>query len=668
MQVIEKMEERLPTTLEYMDHLKSLFFCTICGYGNQQFIDIKTKKITFNADSCDSLVRNTFQFSYLMNNLLLPFIMDTSHFIVEAMKEKTHKMLKLKPLGHINKAIDDCAKDYRDSDENLNSCLSYCSFLKINRNTPEIEGYPILFTNFIVQLDAFIAAKGEIKQKKPPATKPVPAKKTEKKPTTASKKKGTLRRLRILQELLQGDQPTNVKFRLLEEKKEEAAAKGKNPSNDFVDPFDPTVVSSNQMSSDIFAKEGIDPNFDDASMAQALFIQAILDGDKMDNLDSIIRKAYADSYEPELDNIDSDDILSRPTNVRVHLHLFTSCFGFNGINITREMRDVDWNMSLKTLILSLKGKSKQGPSNDHLDLNVMRIANTIDNASVMEFHQHVFLKFDGTHLDQPNNTISDLALYMVDKNNEEYVKTTTRTTNLIENIQGEKAAEVFKLLLKSQEEKFAEKCIRMMSRMNNRLKNADLVQLKEIEDKIANATVDQLIELQGDIYKIQEICVGEEIKKPKCIGFYNRVASVFDLDPLESDLMATADELVGVNLSHKTAERKETLELLKKDLESLDTLEEECGEPKKLETQDCKNKLLELSAVYDVDIGPEFFDKVDELISNYIEKAEKKAAPPALPAQGAAGIPAGVPAGAAGLPGVPAAVGDLPKPETNQAP
>ena len=470
-EVLTKMEERLPTTLEYMDHLKSLFFCTICGYGNQQFIDIPRKTVNFNADSCDSLVRNTFQFSYLMNNLLLPFIMDVSEFIVKSMKDKKHKILKLKPLGIIMKAVDDCAKDYRDNDENLNNCLAYCSFFKLNRNTPEIEGYPELFTNFLVQVDAFVKSGGTIKEKVAPAKKPDTKKKATKKPKKKDEPKKGKKRLRILEELLAGIELPGIKYRLLAEKQASDAKKG-GPIVEFVDEFDPLVIMKKLQEGDIYDKDGVDPNFDDAAMAQALELQAILDQDKVDGLGSIIRAQYAKNFEPELDDIDSDDIFSRPADEKVHLDIFKSKFGFAGIDFRHEMLKVDWNMNIHTLVASLKGKSETGPSNDHLDIKVMDLANKVSNADVMKFHRDNFISFDGVHLHQPNKIMKELYLSMNDKLNQEYVKTTQRASNLIHNVEGEEAATKFKKTLKTQEENFAMKVERAMSRVRNRIKNA----------------------------------------------------------------------------------------------------------------------------------------------------------------------------------------------------
>ena len=137
-------------------------------------------------------------------------------------------------------------------------------------------------------------------------------------------------------------------------------------------------------------------------------------------LDSIIRSHYAKNFEPEIDDIDGPGIFDRPVDEKVHLDQFKSVFGFNGIDFTHEMRKVDWNMNIKSLVGSLQGKDESGPSNDHLDLKVMELANSVTNKSVIRFHRDNYLDFDGTHLHQPNNVIKGLASYLHDKASEEY--------------------------------------------------------------------------------------------------------------------------------------------------------------------------------------------------------------------------------------------------------
>jgi hypothetical protein len=635
MEVLTKMQERLPTTLEYMDHLKSLFFCTICGYGNQQFIDIETKSINFSSDSCDSLVRNTFQFSYLLNNLLVPFLLEVSEFMVKAMKDKNHKVLKLKPLGLINKAVDDCAKDYKDADEALNNCLAYCSFFKLNRNTPEIEGYPELFFNFLVQVDVFIATKGTIKEKAAPASNaPKAPEKTTDKKADEKKEEEKKGKLRLLEELLGGDEYINLKYRILEASEEggegeeggdkNADPKAKKPGQDFVDEFDPVNIMIQKQKGNIFSHEGIDSNFDDSAMAQALEVQECLNGNRSDGFDQIIRHYFAVSFQPEMDDIDGEEIFSRPVNEKVHLDHFRSKFGFTGINFTHEMKHVNWNLSQHALVASLKGSKENGPTDDHLDLKVVELANSVSNAYLIGFHRDNFLEFDGTHLHQPNNIIQSLKQHIDDKASQHYAKVTTGAINLMENVGGEGAADMFKATLKATEEKFAYKVATNMARINKRLENADLTQLKEIEDRIAGATLEQLIELQEDINKLNEYCAGEKkTKDQKCVKAYNRLADIFDLDPLDEGMVTTAVELLGLSASYKSRDRRETIEELKKDDASLDKLEEECKE--KLDTKECKSKLLELSMVYDEPIAPTFFENVAKKIEECIKAAEKKA-------------------------------------------
>ena len=379
----------------------------------------------------------------------------------------------------------------------------------------------------------------------------------------------------------------------------------------------------------IFNHEGVDPNSDDAANALRILLHALISEESnVDDLDIIIRKNCADNCQPELEDIDTIEIFTRPSNIKVHIDKFVSKFGFNGINFTIEMQKVDWNTSMHAIVSSLQGKNETGPTNDHLDLKVMELANSVNNKFVIRFHKDNFKEFDGTHVHQPNQYIQNLRSYMNDKQNEEYVRTTHRLTNLLENIQGPGAAKTYQMALSTAEKKFAYKVAVSMARTNQRLDNADLVQLKEIDDKIGKATIDQLVELQADLLTMQEKCAGEKRKSRHCKIAYNKLADVFDIDPLLPNLHEEAQETLSLKLRYKVKDRMESVEDLKKDQASLDKLEEECPADKLL-TPECQDKVFEYAIIYEIDpTVPTFFADLDKKMDELILKAENKAKAP----------------------------------------
>lgn len=692
MDVLERMQTLLPTTLEYMDHLKSLFYCTICGYSNQQFIDTKKKTATFSAESCDSLVRNTFMFSYLMNNLLLPFITNTSEFMVKAMGNKAHHPLRIRQMGHIKKAVEECAEDFRDNDEELGGCLKFCGFFKLNRNTPEIEGYPHLFANFVVQLEVFHETGGTINEKK--AAKPAavkksppekatddgegdeeedPGKKAEEDENTEKKKENVKKeekkskekskaktekeekkekkkeeegkkttetgkknsegsktrriRMRVLEEILSGVENKNTPQRILDEVSAEAKPDDKAKTDDkdkdkdkdkeekFIDVFEFKVFFKKMMAGSIFNHKNDNKESGEQWTAKLTELQSILDANRVEGLDIMIRQIYADEYMPEMDNIDGE-IFSQPTHCGVHLDRYKTCFGFSSINFTEEMKKVDWNISLRMLVASMQGKVEKGPSNDHIDRRVIEVANTITNKSVRNFHRDNFLPFRGHNFYRQPHVIQNLYHYKVQRGEEEYIKTAINATRLIANVSGPEESGKMKAMLETQEKRFAKKMLRAMERVNHQISGADLVRLKEIEDKIGQSTLPELIRLQQDFKKMEVMCVGDKRSTPICVESYNKLASLVDLDHSQPGFNETAHEILNINMHNRITIIRQTPERVQKEIDAMVEIEKTCGEIIKTKPEDpkCKEAIERGNLIIQcpAPLGPEFFAKWKE--------------------------------------------------------
>lgn len=692
MDVLERMQTLLPSTLEYMDHLKSLFYCTICGYSNQQFIDTKKKTATFSAESCDSLVRNTFMFSYLMNNLLLPFITNASEFMVKAMGNKAHKPLRIRQLGHIKKAVEECAEDFRENDEDLGGCLKFCGFFKLNRNTPEIEGYPHLFANFVVQMDVFIATGGTITEKKadkpsaakkgPPEKKVEdgadddeedPGKKAEEDENTVKKKdkvkkkekeskekskekdktdKKTKKnkddddndndddknkkkkkekeenktrriRMRVLEEILTGVENKNTPLRILEEVKAEAnpedKAKTDNKKKDkddkFVDVFEYKVFFQKMMAGSIFSVQNDNKESGEQWTGMLTELQSVLDANRVEGVDMIIRQIYVDDYMPEMDDVDGE-IFSQPTHCGVHLDKYKTCFGFSSIDITEDVKKVNWNISLRMLVASMQGKAEKGPSNDHIDRVVVEVANTITNKSVRDFHRDNYLRFRGHNFYRQPHVIQNLYHYKVQKGEEEYIKTAINATRLIANVSGPEESGKMKAMLETQEKRFAKKMLRAMERVNLQIGGADMVRLKEIEDKIGQSTLPELIRLQQDFKKMEVMCVGDKRSTPVCVKAYDSLANLVDLDHTEPGFSETAHEILNINMHNRITIIRQTPEKVQKEIDAMVEIEKTCGEIIKTKPEDpkCKEAIERANLIIQcpAPLGPEFFAKWKE--------------------------------------------------------
>ena len=672
-EALTKMKERLPTTLEYMDHLKSVFFCSICGYNNQQFIDTKNKTVTFSAESCDSMVRNTFQFSYLLNNVLVTYLMKLSEFMSIAMQNKAHPHLKIRGIELIKKKINTCAKDYKDSDENLNNCLDYCSFFKLNRNTPQIEGYHYFLAMVIHQIDVFVATGGTIVEKKSKAPeqpkKPAkeekaaddgsessdseePGDKAQKKENTQKKKEDQKKkesdqkkeenkkdekkkdekkdkdedsknnsskkiRIRVLEEILSDIDYKHSKLRILSQKKDDDKPKKKNDKDGkdddsnknekkFIDVFDSLNFPQTQNSS-IFEYSNDNPFYGEEWAQQLITLQQEWEKNRPEGMDVMMRKFIEELFKVEMDKIDGP-IFSQPTNIKVHVHKFRTKFGHSCISFTEEMKKVDWNMSLRTLVASMQGNDEKGPSNDHLDINILRLANRINNKILKDFHTDNYLKFKHHDLHRRNHVIENLHLYIAEKNAQKYAEFAVGAVHLVHNVSGPEEAAKLKKTLKSEEERFAKKILRALDRVFTRLHNSDLKQLEEIEDKIAGVTLPELIKLQEDMAKIKKLCPKTDAPpSPICVEATEKLANLFDLDPNEPGFEELTKAMADTETKNKVDEIAKSPELVQKEIDKMNEVKARCEEVLKTKPTDpvCKKDLEKVLLVFQITGTPE---------------------------------------------------------------
>lgn len=738
-EAIKKMEERLPTTLEYMDHLKSVFFCSICGYNNQQFIDTENKTVTFSAESCDSMVRNTFQFSYLLNNVLVTYLMKLSEFISVAMQNKAHPHLKIRGIELIKKKINTCAEDYKDNDDNLNNCLDYCSFFKLNRNTPQIEGYHYFLAMVIHQIDVFVASGGTIVEKKSkPAEQPKkpakeeaakddgsesseseePGDKAQKKENTdkkkdEQKKKETEQknkkdnesekekddkkskedndeddankssnkendkskdnnriRLRVLEEILSDIDYTHPTFRILSEDnnpeankdnkekdpKKEGEGEGEDKANKFIDVFDFNNFAETQNSS-IYETTNDNEYYGEEWTQMLVTLQQEWEKNRPEGMDVMMRKFIEELFKVEMDDIDGD-IFSTPTDKKVHVHKYKTKFGHSCISFTEEMKKVDWNMSLRTLVASMQGTDDKAPSNDHLDINILRMANRVTNKILKDFHQDNYLKFKHHDLHRRNHVLKNLHLYMIEKNAQKYAEFAVGAVHVVHNVSGPEEAAKLKGCLKREEERFAKKILRAIDRIFKRLDNSDLKQLEEIEDKIASVTLPELIQLQKDMARIKELCPKTDAPpSPFCVEATKKLANVFDLDANETGFEEVAKAMADAETKNKVDEIMKSPELVQKEIDKMKEVRKECEEKLKANKEDpkCNKDVNEVLLIFQVpknmetlwkDLetkaaemkkAAEEFKKKGEVSTG--DEADSTAGAPAVPAEGSSPAP-----------------------------
>ena len=346
----------------YLLNMKTAYFCVICDYANHSFIDTVRKRYAMTDTSCDDLVRNTIVYSNAINRGVVSFI--ESLATVHQKISKKEKTLRLAGSAHLSKAIKECADEFKINDENLTSCKKYCSYFRLNGDSPAYEGYPEFFANALYELKEY----GPVSSGSAAAAPAAP---------TAPAAPAT----------------TPPKSRLLAEKMEELLKSRRRleesgSSNEFKDPFDPDAL----MPIDLFESMSLDPDFDDAAMIEAFKIQQNLTkGESFDPV-SIIRRNYINEYNVEMDDIESPNVFNIPSQARVDVSEYLGEVLVAGIDYTNIMKNLNWNMTIDEITKALV-TGKRASSKETIDPTLVIAMNEIDNYYVRNFHSHVIMNF-----------------------------------------------------------------------------------------------------------------------------------------------------------------------------------------------------------------------------------------------------------------------------------
>ena len=335
-------------THRYLNNMKTAYFCVICDFNYHNQIDTVRKRFAITDTSCDDLVRNTIVYSNAINRGIIPFI----EGILEVHKKitKKEKVLRLAGSSHISKAVQECAAEYKISDENLSSCRKYCSYFRLNADSPAYEGYPEFFANVLMELKDYAPAGAAASQ-------------APKSRVLAEKMSKLLKSTRRLQEVTA-------------------------PSEGFVDPFDPDKLQP----IDLFEANSIDPDFDDAAMIEAFKVQQLLTkGEAFDPI-TVVRKHYIDEYDVPMDDIESEHIFNVPSHARVDVSEYQAEVLISGIDYPTILKELNWNMTIDEVAKALVTGKRAGQK-ETVDPMLIVAINEIDNKYVKKFHQDVFMDF-----------------------------------------------------------------------------------------------------------------------------------------------------------------------------------------------------------------------------------------------------------------------------------
>lgn len=422
--IFQKLQKYQKVSSSYVAAWKSAFFCTMCDFANQNFIDVVNKRITYSAASCDALVFNTLLFTNLLNTVLIPYLSSLTEIITRL--RGSSKYQKLHNIRRVNKAIKDCVADYKQYDSGLGNCKNYCEYFNPVQDNYIFEGYPEFFANTLVEIRLFggggsgsgAAAAGgsgaaprsliedsvrELLRKTKAKSRRLNSKNSDYfdvKIPRGSKFKG-FNTMRVLEEDGQFEDLERIHNQHFKLENRRVLAEASDWSQDLLDPNNNVTKII-----DIFDRESSDPDFDEAMVNQMMQVQDIFNTGDPALYAQMIRKYYVDNFSADLDDIDSENLFKETTLKRVDYAAFQTVFSFAGIDIHRIVDKMNWSLAFKQIGVSLTSSSNE--ESEMVFPDVVQAINAVANNDVRDFYRNQFVRFRKTDFTLYADTVQAL--------------------------------------------------------------------------------------------------------------------------------------------------------------------------------------------------------------------------------------------------------------------
>ena len=419
----------------YVAAWKSAFYCTVCDFANQSFIDLKAQTITYSAASCDALVQNTLLYTNLLNSVIVPYLATLSEIIWRLGARKGGQKLH----GHrqVRKAISECADDFKLYDSGLANCKAYCEYFNLAQDSFILEGYPEFFANILVDIRTYATLTKAVL----PAAPATPAVTTRRLIEDSVKnllKKSRERNLKVLNaqqgngyfkvnlpksaifkgfnsvRLLREDKRFNE---LLVAQKTQKRLESRRVLADAIDwtfdPLDPR--NNNTVTIDIFERSSVDFNFDEADIGKMVEIQEIMNTGDPATQKMMIAFYFVNNFQAEMDDINLNLVFKETTQTRINYAMFKSKVSFTGINMHLIVGQMPWNVPYKEIGLSLT--SSGSGQTEMVYPDVIFAVNTVSNQDILFYHEDQYITFRTPHFlmydETMNQLIKDFAIKKV---------------------------------------------------------------------------------------------------------------------------------------------------------------------------------------------------------------------------------------------------------------
>ena len=354
---------------EFMIQFRSTFYCNICDFSSHQHIDVERKILKIGEASCGELAMNTINFSYFLNVELSKYLIDFTRFLLNFSLSDSAEPAKIRRFNKVRKDVAKCANVFKSNGTNFKKCKAYCSYYKMNANSPVIEGYQIFFNHVINAFEVFL------KNYKP---------EDDNKDEDDDDEKS-----RVLSE-------KNAKKDSKQDSKQDG--KGGDTGNEkrHNDDMESLKLSSDELESvyDPYTEKGVDPNYDEYVMNKMFSFEKNYVRDRhVGYVNFIKNKLHFTDVEYDYETATEDDLFKTNSHDIVDLENFVTKIRGHGVNIEKHLYTTNIDRSLRDLISHLKSRSKYRIMYEKLDPTLMEQINDISNDNVKNYHRDNFLHF-----------------------------------------------------------------------------------------------------------------------------------------------------------------------------------------------------------------------------------------------------------------------------------
>lgn len=344
---------------KFMLKNRSAFYCNICEFSNQEYINIQKKYLTLSIGSCREIANGTIPFSSVLVIEIIPDLMRLSKILTVISLTPSEKELKIHNFVAIFKDVGRCMNTVKRKSGNSAPCGRYCTHFKFNANSPVIEGDKDFLSKFATQTAKFVK---DFKSR------------------------------RIL------EQNKNLE---LENNTQNISNNLKNPSktpnriltsDQELNEFDFTRNDIEHIE-DPYTESKKNPKFDEYMIGSMHNFQKNYEKEKQNGyLNFMKNKLHYLDIAYNFENNESEPIIKTKNHKIVDFENYNTLIDDNGMNVTKNMVN-NFESSMKQLVGHIKETSLYRIKFENLDKKMVGMVNDIDDGYLKDFHRDNFLEF-----------------------------------------------------------------------------------------------------------------------------------------------------------------------------------------------------------------------------------------------------------------------------------